>query len=153
MARTHPTTPPGLRPVDKSDPQRKIWTLHYGPCFCVAHPASGRSFDFVRFRTSTLNGTQLRVNVLVVSDRVIDGSLPMFHMLLDQVPSPRLVLSAAACPRASRFWDALPVGWTPTSEFLHLDGHIPDCIRGNPEVLASRVLSEHAGLSIGAETA
>jgi len=129
-----------------------MWTLHFGPCFCHAYPASEESFDFMRFRTAKLEASLLRVNILVVSDRVIDGSLPTFHMLLDRVPSPRLVFAAAICPSASRFWDALPVGWTPTSELLQLDAHISECIRGNPEILTTRVLAEQSGASRESET-
>jgi hypothetical protein len=55
------------------------------------------------------------------------------------------------CPMASRFWDALPVGWTPASEVVKLDEHIPECIRGNPEILVARVLAEQSGRSRKAE--
>jgi len=129
----------------------KVWSLLYGPCFCHAYPGSEESFDFLRFRTYKFEGNLLRVNVVVVSDRVIYGSMATYRTLLDRVQSPRLVFAAGPCPMASRFWDALPVGWTPASEVVQLDGHIPECIRGNPEVLVARVLAGQSGRSRAAE--
>jgi Ni,Fe-hydrogenase III small subunit len=138
--------------MTESEPERKIWTLLYGPCFCHTHPASGESFDFLRLRTSKLEGDLFIPNILVVSDRVIDGAMPTYHKLLDQVPTPRLIFGASACPMAERFWDALPVGWTQASELMQLDAHISECIRGYPEILMTRVLAELSGVSRESET-
>lgn len=119
----------------------RVWRLQYGPCWCRRTPDDTDSFDFVRLTTSTADLGSFDRNVLIVSDRVIDGSQPVFLQVYERVPSPKLVVATAPCHGAARFWEELPVGWSPVEDLLPVDIHIDDeCVTGNPEVLMARVL-------------
>jgi Ni,Fe-hydrogenase III small subunit len=83
----------------------------------------------------------IRDNFLIVSERVIDGSKQVFRETYDDVPDPKLVISTAVCPTATRFWDELPVGWASVGEVLPVDIAVAECINGNPESLMAAVLS------------
>jgi len=137
---THRTDPvPSERPEPIGDPVR-IWILQYGPCWCRTVPTDTSSFDFVRLRRTVTDLGALEENLLIVSDRVIDGSARVFRQVYQGVPEPKLVISAAACPSASRFWDELPNGWSPVEDVLSVDIEVEACISGYPEELMATVL-------------
>jgi Ni,Fe-hydrogenase III small subunit len=120
----------------------RIWKLQYGPCWHGAIPSETDSFDFVRMRTTQAGLGGLDENILIVSERVIDGARQVYLQVHSDVPEPKLVVATAACPVAQRFWDDLPVGWTPVDEVLPVDIHVEECINGNPESLMAAVV-EH----------
>lgn len=91
----------------------------------------------------------LEGNLLIVSDRVIDGSGKTYRQVYADVPDPKLVVSAAACPTAHRFWDELPNGWTPVDELLPIDLYVDECINGHPEALTAAVLGHVLDASDG----
>ncbi len=140
--RSHRGPPSGETPA-------RVWRLQYGPCWCRGVPTESASFDFVRLTTSTPDLGSFEGNVLIVSDRVIDGSQAVFRQVHDRVAPPRLVIAAKACPAAARFWDELPVSWTPVHEVLSVDIDVDECITGNPEALMAamvhHVLSDRRG--------
>lgn len=116
-----------------------IWLLQYGPCWCRSTPTDGGSFDYVRMRRTLVE--PLEENLLIVSEKVIDGTAGIYRQVYDDVPHPKLVISAGTCPFASRFWDELPNGWDRVDEILPIDVHVEDCISGNPEALLAAVLA------------
>ncbi|MFP3881437.1 MAG: hypothetical protein ACLFRT_00930 [Actinomycetota bacterium] len=118
----------------------RIWLLQYGPCWCRTPRTETSSFDYVRLRTKKADLGRLEENLLIVSERVIDGTAKVYRQVYDDVPDPKLVISAAACPTADRFWDGLPNGWVPVDEILPIDIHVDACISGEPESLAAAVL-------------
>lgn len=118
----------------------RIWRLQYGPCWCRVAPTESDSFDFVRLTTSTPDLGSFDANILIVSDRVIDGSQAVFRQVHDRVAAPKLLIAAKACPAAARFWDELPVGWTPVQDLLPVDIHVEECITGNPEALMAAMV-------------
>lgn len=132
--------------IDRRDGQNSlrvgIWRLQYGPCWCRSTPTDSGSFDYVRLRKTSVDLNALEENLLIVSERVVDGSASVFRRVCRDVPDPKLVISAGPCPFASRFWDELPNGWTNVDEILPVDIHVADCISGNPEMLMVAVL-EH----------
>lgn len=130
-----------------------IWRLQFGPCWCRTGPTDHGSFDFVRLRTTTTDPGSVRENILIVTSRVISGAARMYRQIHSEVPDPKLVVAAAACPSAARFWDEIPGGWTPADEVLPVDLHVEDCISGNPETLLTAVLSHLAGTPRVASTA
>ncbi len=129
--------------ADRIDDQgaARIWLLQYGPCWCHTTPTDTSSFDYVRLRKTEADLGTLEENLLIVSDRVIDGSGKSYRQVYADVPDPKLVVSVATCPHARRFWDELPNGWTPVDELLPIDLHVDECIRGYPEALAAAVLA------------
>lgn len=127
-------------PTPQGGPGR-IWRLQYGPCWCYGQPGESGSFDFVRTSSSEAAVGHLDFNVLILSDRVIDGSRPVFLQIYERVPGPKLVVAAASCPAATSFWDALPVGWTHVEELIPVDLRVDDCIGGRPEGLMAAVIS------------
>lgn len=118
----------------------RIWKLQYGPCWHGAIPSETGSFDFVRLRTTEAELGGLDENILIVSERVIDGARQVYLQVYSDVPEPKLVVATAACPVAQRFWDDLPVGWTSVDEILPIDIHVEECINGNPESLMAAVI-------------
>lgn len=120
---------------------RRIWRLQYGPCWCRGMPGEEGSFDFVRSTTTQLGVGDLDFNLLLLSDRVIDGSRPIFLQVDDLVPNPRLVVATSSCPAAQRFWDELPVAWSPVDEVVPVDHWVEECINGRPEALLVAVLA------------
>lgn len=118
----------------------EIWLLQYGPCWCRSPAPETGSFDYVRLRKSVADPGVLDESLLVVSDRVIDGTARMYRQVHQEVPEPRLVVATAPCPYANSFWDELPNGWGPVEDLLPIDLHIDDCISGNPEALLTGVL-------------
>lgn len=136
----------GLRPdLASGEPATRVWRLQYGPCWCRGVPPNAGSFDFVRFSTTTQDLGAFEGNIVIFSDRVVDGSLPVFLQVLEQAPDPKLVVSTLSCPYAARFWEELPVGWTPIEEVLPIDLHIEECVTGNPEELLAGVLGHILG--------
>ncbi|HVR77899.1 MAG TPA: hypothetical protein VMS99_05850 [Acidimicrobiia bacterium] len=123
----------------------RVWRLQYGPCWCRGIPPGAGSFDFVRFNTTTQNLGAFEGSIIVFSNRVIDGSLPVFLQVLEQAPDPKLVVATLSCPYAARFWEELPVGWAPIEEVLPIDLHIEECVTGNPETLMAGVLGHVLG--------
>lgn len=117
-----------------------VWILQYGPCWCRSVPTESSSFDFMRLRKTVLDPGTLDDNLLIVSDRVIDGSSRVYHQLFEDIPNPKLVISTAACPATAQFWDDLPSGWRPVDELFPVDIHVDRCIRGEPEALMTSVL-------------
>lgn len=133
----------GTRERFSAGKPKRIWRLQYGPCWCHGLPGETGSFDFVRTSTSEAVLGSLDFNVLILSDRVIDGSRPVFLQVLERVPGPRLVVATVSCPAATTFWDDLPVGWTPVQELVPVDIHVDECVGGHPEALMAAVL-DHA---------
>ncbi len=123
----------------------RIWLLQYGPCWCHTTATDTSSFDYVRLRKKAADLGSMEKNLLIVSDRVIDGSGKSYRQVYADVPEPKLVVSAATCPHARRFWDELPNGWTPVDELLPIDLHVDECINGYPEALAAAVLAHVLG--------
>lgn len=123
----------------------RIWLLQYGPCWCHTTATDTNSFDYVRLRRTAADLGTLEDNLLIVSDRVIDGSGKSYRQVYADVPEPKLVVSVAACPNARRFWNELPNGWTPVDELLPIDLHVDECISGRPEALAAAVLAHVLG--------
>lgn len=103
-------------------------------------PGESGSFDFVRTSTCEIGLGSLDFNVLILSDRVIDGSQPVFLQVHERVAQPRLVVATASCPAAGAFWDDLPVGWSPVQDLVPVDLLIEECIGGHPEALMAAVL-------------
>ena len=118
----------------------RLWRLQFGPCWCQGLPGETGSFDFVRTYTSNVSLDSLGFNVLILSDRVIDGFRPVFLQLHERVPEPRLVLATAACPQAAPFWNDLPVGWSPVGDLVTVDVRVDECVNGRPETLVAAVL-------------
>ncbi len=135
------TPGPIMGPDSSGQPATRIWRLQFGPCWCRSFPTDETSFDFVRMRTTAAELGPLEDNLLIVSDRVVAGAARMYRQIHAEVPDPKLVISVATCPSATRFWDDLPGGWSPASDVIPLDLHVDDCITGNPESLLASVLS------------
>lgn len=127
--------------LDVREPAVHIWLLQYGPCWCRSIPSDTSSFDYVRLRKTVADLGTLEANLLIVTDRVIDGSGKAFRQVYEEVPEPKLVISAGTCPFAHRFWDGLPNGWSPVEEVLPIDIHVDGCINGEPEALLAAVLA------------
>lgn len=133
-------------PTSSNDPQTnngdgaRVWRLQFGPCWCRGVPPSTGSFDFVRLVSSAHDLGAFDRNILIVSERVIDGSMAVYRQVIEGIPDPKLVVSAAACPAARRFWDELPLGWNPVSDVLPVDIEVDECISGMPESLMAALL-------------
>lgn len=84
--------------------------------------------------------TRPGVNLLMVSDRVLDGSAAAFATIEREVPSPRFVISTAACPASADFWNGLPISWSPVDTIMEVDAHIDECVNGYPQALVLGVL-------------
>lgn len=123
-----------------SDSRARVWRLQFGPCWCRGVPSATGSFDFVRLVTSENDLGDFDNNILILSERVIDGSLAVYRQVIGGIPDPKLVVSVAPCPAARSFWDELPLGWSPVSDVLPVDIHIDDCISGMPESLMAALL-------------
>lgn len=134
-----------------ADPAKatKIWLLQYGPCWCRTVPTESNYFDYVRLRKTTSALGTLQENLLILSDRVIDGSTHLYRQVYEDMPSPKLVVSTGPCPYAQRFWDELPSGWSPVAELLPVDIHVGDCISGKPETLMAAVLDHILSRDVG----
>lgn len=126
--------------ADPDESEARVWRLQYGPCWCFGTPPGAGSFDFIRFSTTTQDLGAFEGSIVIFSERVIDGTSPVFLQVLDRVPNPRLVVSTRVCPTAERFWDELPVGWAQIEDVLPVDLHIDECVTGNPETLLAGVL-------------
>ena len=122
-------------------PKNRIWLLQYGPCWCRSHPTDSSSFDYVRVRRSDADLGTWNRNLLVVSDRVIDGSSHLYRQVYSDLPDPKVIIAAAPCPAAGQFWAELPNGWGPVEEVIPIDIHVDDCISGSPESLMAAVLT------------
>lgn len=92
--------------------------------------------------------TELGRSLLIVSERVPNGSQPHFLALHRDVPEPRFTIAAASCPAAAPFWDSLPGGWLDVREVIPVDGVIDECITGHPEQLMVTVLNSLSGMGI-----
>lgn len=118
----------------------RIWRLQFGPCWCGSVPPDSGSFDYVRMRQSAADLGSIEDNLLIVSDRVIDGSAKMYRALHSQVPDPKLVVAVGTCPKAGRFWDELPNGWTAVDDVFSVDIRVEECISGYPEALMAAMV-------------
>ncbi len=123
-----------------SPPATRIWRLQFGPCWCHSAPSQASAFDYVRLRRTSADLGPLRENLLIVSERVIEGSARMYREVHSSVPDPKLVISAGTCPTAHQFWDDLPGGWAPVDEILPVDIRVAGCVSGNPEALVAALL-------------
>ena len=83
----------------------------------------------------------MRINLLIVSERVMVGSGPTCKQVYDSIPDPKVVISTGSCPAARRFWDDSLIGWTHVSELLPVYMSVEACIFGEPEALLEPVLS------------
>jgi len=128
----------GQRPPS-STPAR-IWRLQFGPCWCGSVPPDSGSFDYVRMRQSDADLGSIEDNLLIVSDRVIDGSAKTYRAIHAEVPDPKLVVAVGTCPKAERFWDGLPNGWTAVDDVLSVDIRVEECISGYPEALMAAMV-------------
>lgn len=135
----HPSSSDSARTSLRS--ARHICRLQYGPCWCHGLPGETGSFDFVRTSFREVPLGDFDRNILILPERVIDGSGPVFLQFHDRVASPRLVVATAACPAAAAFWDDLPMGWSSIHELVPVDIHIGECISGYPDALMAAVLS------------
>lgn len=132
----------------------RIWRLTYGPCWCQGEPPAGSSFEFMR-RFVTPPSPRPGVNLLMVSERVLDGSAAAFATIEREVPSPRFVVSTAACPASADFWNGLPIGWSSVDSMMEVDAHIDECVNGYPQALVLAVLDlllEPRLVEVGAST-
>lgn len=120
----------------------RIWRLQYGPCWCNGAATESGAYDYVRMRRTAADFGTLDKNLLIVSERVIDGSGKVYRQVHSSVPSPKLVIAAGTCPTSHRFWDELPNGWVPVDEVLPIDIRVEQCVTGNPEALVAALL-EH----------
>lgn len=142
----HPASPSEsfhsiLQSTGRSAVRIRIWRLQYGPCWCHGIPSDSGSFTFARMRTTSADFGLAEENLLIVSGRVLDGTKGVFLRLYSDIPEPTVVISAPACPAAQRFWDELPVGWTPVEEVIPVHIRVEHCIWGNPEELMAAALS------------
>lgn len=122
------------------EPGTRIWRLQYGPCWCMSVPVETSSFDYVRMARTAADLGSLDENLLIVSERVIDGTSQIYRRVHSEVPDPKIVISAGTCPMAHRFWSELPNGWVPVQEVLPIDVHVDECINRSPETLLAAVL-------------
>jgi len=122
-------------------PPNRIWLLQHGPCWCRSHPTDSSSFDYVKLRRTGADLGVWSENVLIVSERVVDGSGHLYRQVYGEIPDPKVVVAAAPCPAAARFWDGLPNGWAPVEDTIPIDIRIDECINGNPEALMTAVLA------------
>lgn len=120
----------------------RIWSLLQGPCWCQGTPAESSSFGLSRHRSVDLG--EFDRHILVVSNRLMDGSLPTLRRLYAETPDPKLVVAAATCPATEEFWDDIQGGWTPIEEILDVDIAVEECIFGYPESLLAAVF-DHVG--------
>lgn len=118
--------------------EKQVWTLLHGPCWCRGAPDASASFDLSRYRTDDLGAFDR--HLIVVSQRVVDGSLSTVRRLCAETPDPKLIISVATCPAADPFWDQMAGGWTPVTELIPVDIAVDACIAGHPEALLAAVL-------------
>ncbi len=131
--------------IERQETSARIWVLQCGPCWCGSTPTEESTFDYLRFRkTVTDLGPQIE-NLVIVSERVIDGTAPTLRQVYEDAPEPKLVISAGPCPLASQFCDALPNGWdkvdgtAPTLRQVYEDAPEPKLvISAGPCPLASQ---------------
>lgn len=126
--------------TSRSDLSPRVWRLQYGPCWCHSTPTESSAFDYVRMRSTVADLGALEENLLIVSERVIDGTANAFRRIHASVPDPKLVISAGTCPASHRFWDELPNGWILVQEVLAVDIRVEECVSGYPEALVAAVL-------------
>ncbi len=122
-------------------PPNRIWRLQFGPCRCSSGPTASSSFDYMRLRRTRGEFGTMRDNLLIVSERVIDGSAAMHRQVYSTVPDPKVVVATGTCPMSHDFWDDLPNGWIPVEEVLPVDIRVDDCVNGKPEALVAAILS------------
>lgn len=128
-------------PSERATSNPNVWLLQHGPCWCRGLPGDSGSFDLMRFRSSHLELGEMRINLLIVSERVMVGSGPTCKQVYDSIPDPKVVISTGSCPAARRFWDDSLIGWTHVSELLPVYMSVDACIFGEPEALLEPVLS------------
>jgi Ni,Fe-hydrogenase III small subunit len=119
----------------------RIWRLQYGPCWCNAAANDSVAYDYVRMRRTAADFGSFDKNILIVSERVIDGTEGVYRQVHDSVPDPKLVISAGACPTSHRFWDDLPYGWVPVDQVIPIDIAVTQCVTGNPEALTAALVA------------
>lgn len=126
--------------IEPEDTSTRIWRLQYGPCWCQSAPAESAAFDFVRLRRTPADFGSLSESILIVSERVIDGTASVYRQVHSTIPDPKLVVAAGTCPTSGRFWDDLPNGWVDVGEVLPVDVRVDDCVSGRPEALLAALL-------------
>lgn len=132
-----------MTPMGERDyPTRRIWRLQYGPCWCRGVPGQKEAFDLMRMGPPETIPGPFGSNLLLISERILNGSRPAVRDLYERVPEPRIVISLATCPATGEFWDSLPGGWSLLSEIVDVDLRIRECASGNPEVLLAAVLGQ-----------
>lgn len=122
-------------------PRNRIWLLQHGPCWCRSHPTDSSSFDYVRLRRTDADLGVWDQNLLIVSERVIDGSSHLYRQVFSDMPDPKLVIAVPPCPAAGKFWDELPNGWGPVDKIIPVDTRVDECVNGFPETLMTAVLA------------
>lgn len=127
---------------DRDAPTRRIWSLQYGPCWCRGVPGHADSFDLIRTGAPKPIPGRFGHNIVLISERVIEGSRSAVLDLVARVPDPKVVISVAICPATAGFWDALPGGWGSLNEIVDVDVRVGDCPSGRPEALLAAVLGQ-----------
>lgn len=132
------------RRVEQTDANHsggRIWFFQFGPCWCRGTPGGKGSFDFLRLREapSSLNG--LETNILLLSDRILEGSRATLKSVYDRVPDPKLVISGGPCRAAEPFWQGVTTTPLSVDSVVPVDLRIEQCISGFPEALLSAVLN------------
>ena len=122
-------------------PRNRIWLLQYGPCWCRSHPTDSSSFDYVRLRRTGANLGVWDENLLIVSERVIDGTNHLYRQVYSDMPDPKVIVAVPPCPAAGQFWEELPNSWAPVEEIIPVDIRVDECINGFPDSLMTAVLA------------
>jgi len=139
-------------PIPASEVTTRIWRLQYGPCWCHSTPAESSAFDFVRLRRTSADLGAMNQNLLIVSERVIDGAATVYRQVYSTVPDPKLVISAGTCPTSASFWEDLPNGWVSVEEVIPVDVRVKECVSGRPEALVAALLSHLFAVTERSET-
>lgn len=122
-------------------PLHMVGVLQYGPCWCRGRPGESGSFDLYRHRSVRMDLSPLSCNLLIVSERVLNGAEATCHQVYSALPDPKRVISTGPCLEAGAFWDETPLSWVPVSELIPVDGAIEECVSGRPEMLVGAILS------------
>lgn len=125
-----------------------VSVLQYGPCWCRGKPGDSGTFDLFRHRTVDMDLGPLTTNVLIVSERVVNGAEAMCRETYEALPDPKIVIATPPCPSAGKFWDSAPLAWMPVRELLPIELNLNACISGQPEALLGAVLQLVAEQSV-----
>lgn len=117
-----------------------VSVLQYGPCWCRGRPGDSGTFDLFRHRTVEMDLGPLTSNVMIVSERVLNGAEAMCRETYQSLPDPKIVIATAPCPSARTFWNEAPLAWMPVRDLLPVELSLDDCVSGRPESLLGAVL-------------